>query len=78
MAELESLGILGLEGVHYYVRDLSRSAHFYVDRMGFAEIAASSEALSEGGRQRSRAFRAGDYVVVCSSPIGEGGAPIAT
>ncbi|MEI9954028.1 MAG: hypothetical protein WDO74_34880 [Pseudomonadota bacterium] len=33
MAELESLGILGLEGVHYYVRDLERSTRFYVDRM---------------------------------------------
>ena len=73
MAELEPLGILGLEGVHYYVRDLARSRHFYVDLMDFAEIGVSDDALSEGGRQRSRAFRAGDYVVVCSTPIGEGG-----
>ncbi len=73
MAELEGLGILGLEGVHYYVRDLERSTRFYVDRMGFAEIAESSDALREGGRQRSRAFRAGDYTVVCSTPVGEGG-----
>ena len=73
MAELESLGILGLEGVHYYVRDLERSTHFYVDRMDFAQIAESGDALSKGGRQRSRAFRAGDYVVVCSTPLGEGG-----
>lgn len=73
MAALEPLGILGLEGVHYYVRDLERSTRFYVDRMDFAEIAESSDALSEGGRQRSRAFRAGDYVVVCSTPVGEGG-----
>lgn len=73
MAELEPLGILGLEGVHYYVRDLSRSAHFYVDRMGFAEIAESGPTLTEGGRQHSRAFRGGDYVVVCSTPEGEGG-----
>ncbi|MEI9954027.1 MAG: hypothetical protein WDO74_34875 [Pseudomonadota bacterium] len=27
----------------------------------------------KAGRQRSRAFRAGDYVVVCSTPVGEGG-----
>jgi 4-hydroxyphenylpyruvate dioxygenase len=73
MAELESLGILGLEGVHYYVRDLERSARFYVDRMDFSEIAESGPTLSEGGRQRSRAFRAGDYVVVCSTPVGDGG-----
>ncbi|MEO8903029.1 MAG: 4-hydroxyphenylpyruvate dioxygenase [Polyangiaceae bacterium] len=73
MAELEPLGILGLEGVHYYVRDLERSARFYVDRMDFAEIAESSPSLSEEGRQHSRAFRAGEYVVVCSTPAGEGG-----
>ncbi|HEX7454391.1 MAG TPA: VOC family protein, partial [Polyangiaceae bacterium] len=73
MAALDSLGILGLEGVHYYVRDLERSARFYVERMDFAEVAQSGVTLSEGGRQRSRVFRAGEYVVVCSSPAGEGG-----
>lgn len=73
MAELEPLGILGLEGVHYYVRDLERSRHFYHDSMGFTELAQSGEALREGGHQRSAAFRAGDYVVVCSTPIGPGG-----
>ncbi len=73
MAALDSLGILGLEGVHYYVRDLERSARFYVERMDFAEVAESGVTLSEGGRQRSSVFRAGDYVVVCSSPAGEGG-----
>jgi 4-hydroxyphenylpyruvate dioxygenase len=73
MAALDSLGILGLEGVHYYVRDLERSARFYVERMDFAEVAESGVTLSEGGRQRSRVFRAGEYVVVCSTPAGEGG-----
>ena len=73
MAELEPLGILGLEGVHYYVRDLERSERFYVDRMDFSEVAESGPTLSEGGRQKSRVFRAGEYVVVCSSPLGDGG-----
>ena len=73
MAALDSLGILGLEGVHYYVRDLARSARFYVERMDFAEVAESGVTLSEDGRQRSRVFRAGDYVVVCSTPAGQGG-----
>jgi 4-hydroxyphenylpyruvate dioxygenase len=73
MAELEPLGILGLEGVHYYVRNLEQSERFYVDRMDFAEVAESGPTLSEGGRQRSRVFRAGEYVVVCSSPLGDGG-----
>jgi 4-hydroxyphenylpyruvate dioxygenase len=73
MAELEPLGILGLEGVHYYVRDLERSERFYIDRMDFAEIGESGPKLTEQGRQRSRVFRAGQYTVVCSSPVGEGG-----
>ncbi|HWZ92035.1 MAG TPA: VOC family protein [Polyangiaceae bacterium] len=73
MAELEPLGILGLEGIHYYVRDLERSERFYVDRMDFEEIAESSPELSESGHQRARVFRAGEYVVMCSSPVGEGG-----
>jgi 4-hydroxyphenylpyruvate dioxygenase len=73
MAALDSLGILGLEGIHYYVRDLERSARFYRERMDFAEVAESGVTLSEGGRQRSRVFRAGEYVVVCSTPAGEGG-----
>src|SRR4051812_709315 len=73
MAELEPLGILGLEGVHYYVRDLERSERFYIEQLDFTETAESGPTLSEDGRQRSRVFRAGDYVVVCSSPHGEGG-----
>jgi len=73
MAELEPLGILGLEGVHYYVRDLERSERFYIDRMDFAEIGESGPELTEQGRQRSRVFQAGRYTVVCSSPVGEGG-----
>ena len=73
MAVLEPIGILGLEGVHYYVRDLERSTRFYVDRLDCTQIAESSSALREGGHQSSRAFRAGDYVVVCSAPVGPGG-----
>jgi 4-hydroxyphenylpyruvate dioxygenase len=35
MPQVEPLGILGIEGVHYYVRDLERSRRFYVDRLDF-------------------------------------------
>jgi len=73
MAELEPLGILGLEGVNYFVRDLERSARFYVGGLDFEEVAESAPTLTEGGRQHSRVFRAGDYVVVCSTPAGDGG-----
>ena len=73
MAQLERLGIIGIEGVHYYVRDLERSRRFYVELLDFAEIGESTPALTQGGQQRSVAFQAGAYIVVCSAPVGQGG-----
>jgi 4-hydroxyphenylpyruvate dioxygenase len=73
MPQVEPLGILGIEGVHYYVRDLERSRRFYVDRLDFAEIAESGPELTAAGRQRSLAFQAGAYIVICSTPHGSGG-----
>jgi 4-hydroxyphenylpyruvate dioxygenase len=73
MPQVEPLGILGIEGVHYYVRDLERSRRFYVDRLDFSEIGESGPELSAAGRQRSVAFRAGGYIVICSTPQGQGG-----
>ncbi|HEY6078342.1 MAG TPA: 4-hydroxyphenylpyruvate dioxygenase [Polyangiaceae bacterium] len=73
MPQVEPLGILGIEGVHYYVRDLARSRSFYVDRLDFSEIGESGPELTSAGRQRSLAFQAGGYVVICSTPEGSGG-----
>jgi 4-hydroxyphenylpyruvate dioxygenase len=73
MPQVEPLGILGIEGVHYYVRDLERSRRFYVDKLDFSEIGASTPELTAAGRQRSLAFQAGGYLVICSTPVGEGG-----
>jgi 4-hydroxyphenylpyruvate dioxygenase len=73
MATREPLGIKRLEGIHYYVRDLERSRHFYVDRMDFQELGESDNHLTEGSKQRSIAFRAGDSTVICSTPLGPGG-----
>jgi len=70
---VESLGILGIEGIHYYVRDLERSHRFYVDRLDFALIGERGPEQVPGDRQRSLAFRAGDCTVVCSMPLGDGG-----
>jgi 4-hydroxyphenylpyruvate dioxygenase len=73
MAKVESLGIRRLESVHYYVHDLERSRRFYTQLMDFAEIGGSSEELTKAGRQKSLAFMAGNCVVVCIEPRGEGG-----
>ncbi|HVU02402.1 MAG TPA: 4-hydroxyphenylpyruvate dioxygenase [Polyangiaceae bacterium] len=69
----ESLGILRLLGVHYYVRDLERSRRFYTDLMGFAEVGRGSAEIERDGRQRSLVFQAGEISVTCSSPLGAGG-----
>lgn len=65
------LGITKLLGIHYYVRDLERSRRFYIDRFDFEEIGCSSQPLEQAGRQRSLVFRAGECVVVCSTPLAE-------
>jgi 4-hydroxyphenylpyruvate dioxygenase len=67
------LGIRKLAGLHYYVRDIERSRRFYVDCMGFAEVGRSSPELERAGRQKSLVFQAGDVIVTCSTPVGEGG-----
>src|SRR5690606_15423869 len=54
-------------------RDLERSRRFYVDHMDFAELGGSDPELEAAGHQRSLVFQAGDCVVLCSTPVGEGG-----
>jgi 4-hydroxyphenylpyruvate dioxygenase len=67
------IGIRKLLGLHHYVRDLEQSRRFYVDSLQFSEVGRSSEALEAEGRQRSLAFKAGEVLVVCSTPAGVGG-----
>ena len=55
-----SLGIQGIEALHYYVHDLERTRRFFVDKLDFVEIGSSGPELEREGRQRSAAFRAGD------------------
>jgi 4-hydroxyphenylpyruvate dioxygenase len=73
MARIEPIGIRRLEALHYYVHDLERSRRFYVERMDFAETAASGPELEREGRQRSALFEAGEARILVSAPLGEGG-----
>ena len=73
MSTLAPLGIKRLEGIHYYVRDLERSRQFYTGKLDFAETWRSSPEIETAGKQRSACFQAANVMVVCSSPIGEGG-----
>ncbi len=72
-AARESLGLIRLEGLHYYVHDLERSRRFYRDRLDFAEEAVSGPDLERSGRQRSALFEAGEVRILCSAPVGPGG-----
>ena len=73
MSKNSPVGIKRLEGIHYYVRDLERSRKFYVDKLDFAETWRSTPATEKAGRQTTAVFEAGNILVACSSPIGEGG-----
>jgi 4-hydroxyphenylpyruvate dioxygenase len=70
---LAPLGIVRIEALHYYVHDLERSRRFYLDKLDFAEVAASGPELERDGRQRSAVFEAGAVRIVCSQPRGDGG-----
>jgi 4-hydroxyphenylpyruvate dioxygenase len=67
------IGIVRIEAIHYYVRDLDRSRRFYTEKLDFAEIGKSGEQLEHDGRQRALVFEAGQCRIVCSTPIGDGG-----
>jgi 4-hydroxyphenylpyruvate dioxygenase len=73
MPKIEPLGIKRIESIHYYVHDLERSRRFYTGTMDFAEIGASSEAMTREGREQSVVFMAGNCVVTCIAPRGEDG-----
>ena len=72
-AKIESLGIVRLEAIHYYVRDLARSRRFYTEKLDFAETARATAELEESGRQTSAVFEAANCRVIVSEPRGEGG-----
>jgi 4-hydroxyphenylpyruvate dioxygenase len=73
MASIEPIGIVRLEALHYYVRDLERARRFYRGQLDFAEVARSTPDLEARGRQRSAVFEADRVRIVCSEPAGEGG-----
>ena len=70
---MESLGIIKVESVHWYVHDMTRTRRFYTQLMDFAELGESSPELTKAGRQHSVLFNAGDVNLICSAPVGEGG-----
>ncbi|MFT4621974.1 MAG: 4-hydroxyphenylpyruvate dioxygenase [Myxococcota bacterium] len=73
MADREPLGLLGIEGVHYYVHDLERMRRFLVDQLDFSEVGQSSPEIAERGGQLTSVFEAGGVRFVVSQPLRPGG-----
>jgi 4-hydroxyphenylpyruvate dioxygenase len=67
-----SIRIQKLAGIRYYVWDLERTRRYYLERLGFTEVARSSAELEQAERQRSRVFRAGSVLITCTTPFGDG------
>ena len=76
MALVAPLGIRRIEALHYYVRDLERSRHFYTEKLDFAEVGRSGVELVEGGRQQALVFEVDDVERAFSLLEGRGGTPI--
>jgi 4-hydroxyphenylpyruvate dioxygenase len=68
----EPLGLKGVAALHRYCHSLDSNRRFLCGRLDFEEIGVSSPELEERTKQRSAIFRAGECVVVCSEPLGEG------
>ena len=74
MPKLAPLGIVRLDSLHYYVHDIERVRTLFADKMDFAEIGVSGEAMNRRGKQRSVVFQAGQATFVFIEPMGIGGA----
>jgi 4-hydroxyphenylpyruvate dioxygenase len=68
----EPLGLKGIAALHRYCHSLDSNRRFLCGRLDFEEIGVSSPELEERTKQRSAIFRAGECMVVCSEPLGEG------
>lgn len=69
MANVEPLGIQRIQSLHYYVHDLDRSRRFYIDKLDFAEVAASTPETEKETGERAAAFQAGNALVVCRQAL---------
>jgi 4-hydroxyphenylpyruvate dioxygenase len=62
--ELEPLGILSVDAMHYYVHDVERMRRFLVGKLDFAEVGASID--PDGDEQVL--FQAGEVRIVVTTP----------
>lgn len=73
----ESLGILRLEGLVYFVHDASRSHQFYVERLDFAHIGNSSLDYEQSTGMTSKVYKAGNCQVTIALATTKGNKSLA-
>lgn len=74
MAKLESLGIVRIEALHYYVRELPRTRRFLTETLDFREVGGDAPGLVESSGQRTTVMEAvqqsgGGVRVLVSEPL---------
>ncbi len=57
MAASEALGILGVDSYHFFVYDHDRSHRFYTEKLGWPQVARSSDEMTEQTGQRSAVYQ---------------------
>jgi 4-hydroxyphenylpyruvate dioxygenase len=63
------LGLLGYDSFHFVVENLDRSKHFYLEMLGFHEVARAGDRLALETGQQALVFGAGDVRVCVSTPL---------
>jgi 4-hydroxyphenylpyruvate dioxygenase len=63
MADIKNLGILGYDGLRFVSLDLDRSRDFYTDKLGFTEVAQSTDDFEERTGDKGAVFQAGDVAI---------------
>src|SRR5580658_7757326 len=71
MAKLESLGIIRIEALHYYVRDVPRTRRFLTELLDFRETGGDEASFVEKTGQRTHVFEAGPVRFLVSEPVSD-------
>ena len=65
----DSLGLVGYDSFHFIVNDLGRSRRFYVEGLGFTEVARASATKVAKGGEEATVFGAGQIRVLVSTAV---------
>ena len=69
----QDLGIVRIDSLHFFVRDLERSREHYIERLDFREVAISGSRFEREQRARASLLEAGDVSLLFLEPLGSRG-----